>query len=834
MCEQDESGAAVGGNNELSAHAKAAPASGRRRLSLSIGRRSGDLISLAIAGAVVTLCSLAAMNQTVNPVEVAIYQQFGKIPTESIRVWRVLAETGSWIGVATATALALYFKRIRLGLYLATAGTSAWGLAQVIQRSIGYRPIPAELFVDPTDRLPGAAGFVFPSAPAAVTAAMATVAAPYLTLKYRNLAWTVAILVGAGDVYLGGHLPLGAFAAVFLGWGVGTILHLLLGAPGRRTSAEAVRHALDVAGLKPMHVVAINKNTWGPLQFRVDTSTGDRLRVEIVRRLHRRAGLWYRLRRLLASLDVEDEPPLSTTYHEAEHEAFVTLFAERAGLRTPSVVSVCETEHGSPLLVRRQIEGRRLTQLASAEISESLLDDIWRQVAILSTARIAHHDLRPKNILVDTAGDVWLLNFTFGTVSAAPRRCAQDVAEALVSLTAMVGVERTVRSARGTLSPDQLEPSLAYLQPLALPRRIRTQIDGRYVLTDLRETLADTIDRPIPTFGSPLRPRTVVGLLVFGAAVYVLLPQLSGLREVVGSLRGANWGWLIASVVTGLLAIMMSSVSIIGSSVTRLPFWRTTAVQLAVAFTGRTTPGGVGFFGINIAFMERLGIRRAQAVGVTLLNLAATGAVGALWCVIGGFALGSSGVLRGVSIPHSWPVLVGASAALVIAGIVVGSPWGRRRLVRPSWEMARGLLPVLRSPVRAIELFGGAGAYLLFSGLGLAASLAAFGARVPVAEVLVVFVVAQTLGHLAPIPGGLGAVEGLMVAGLTAVGVAPAASVAAVLTSRLLTYWLPVLPGIATFRYLQHRGMVCPPGRPVSWWAPARPVHQSVAVIRNV
>lgn len=804
----DESEAAVGGNNEGSAHAKTDAASGHRRISLSIGRRPGDLIFLAIAGAVVTLCSLAAMNLAVNPVELAIYQQFGKIPTASIRVWRVLAGTGSWIGVATATALALYFKRVRLGVYLATAGSLAWGLAQVMQRFIGDRPVPAELFVNPTDRLPGAAGFDFPSSSAAVAAAMAAVAAPYLSVKYRNLVWAVAILVGAADVYLGGNLPLGAFAAVFLGWGVGTTLNLVLGAPGRRTSAEAVRHALDVAGLKPIRVLPIESNRWGPLQFTVDTSTGDRLRVEIVRRLHRRAGPWYRLRRLLASLDVEDEPPLSTTYHEAEHEAFVTLCADRAGLRTPSVVSVCETEHGSPLLVRRQVEGRRLTKLDSAEISESLLDGIWRQVAILSTARIAHHDLRPKNILIDTAGGVWLLNFTFGRVSAAPRRCAQDVAEALVSLTALVGVERTVRSARRTLSPDQLEESLAYLQPLALPRRIRTQIDRRYVLTDLRETLADAIDRPIPTFRFPLRPSTIIGLLLFGAAVYVLLPQLSGLHGVVGSLRGAHWGWLIASVITGLLAILMSSVSIIGSSVSPLPFWRTTAVQLAAAFTGRTTPGGVGFFGVNIAFMERLGIRRAHAVGVTLLNLAATGAVSALWCVIGVFALGSSGVLRGVSIPHGWPVLAGAAGALVIAGVVVGSPLGRRRLVRPSLAMARDLLPVLRNPIRAIELFGGAGAYLLFSGLGLATSLAAFGARVPVAAVLVVFVVAQSLGHLAPIPGGLGAVESLMVAGLSAVGVAPATSVAAVLTSRLLTYWLPVLPGIATFRYLQHHGTI--------------------------
>lgn len=111
----------------------------------------------------------------------------------------------------------------------------------------------------------------------------------------------------------------------------------------------------------------------------------------------------------------------------------------------------------------------------------------------------------------------------------------------------------------------------------------------------------------------------------------------------------------------------------------------------------------------------------------------------------------------------------------------------------------------LRQPLRAAQLFGGAFGYLTISALGLAASLAAFEPHFPL---IVVFVVGQTLGHLPPTPGGLGAVEDLLVAGLTAVGVAPTAAVAAVLTSRLLTYWLPVLPGIGMFRYLQHHSVI--------------------------
>jgi glycosyltransferase 2 family protein len=134
--------------------------------------------------------------------------------------------------------------------------------------------------------------------------------------------------------------------------------------------------------------------------------------------------------------------------------------------------------------------------------------------------------------------------------------------------------------------------------------------------------------------------------------------------------------------------------------------------------------------------------------------------------------------------------------------------FGRRRIIKPGREIAGELLATLHHRLRATQLFGGSLGYLVASAFGLATSLAAFEPHFPLLGVLTVFVVGQTLGHLVPIPGGLGAVEAVTVAGLTALGIAPGPAVSAVLTSRLLTYWLPVLPGIAMFRYLQHRGTI--------------------------
>ena len=52
------------------------------------------------------------------------------------------------------------------------------------------------------------------------------------------------------------------------------------------------------------------------------------------------------------------------------------------------------------------------------------------------------------------------------------------------------------------------------------------------------------------------------------------------------------------------------------------------------------------------------------------------------------------------------------------------------------------------------------------------------------------------------------AIEAALVAGLTGIGVPPGPAVSAVLTYRLATYWLPVIPGWAAWRLLQRRDYV--------------------------
>jgi uncharacterized protein (TIRG00374 family) len=99
---------------------------------------------------------------------------------------------------------------------------------------------------------------------------------------------------------------------------------------------------------------------------------------------------------------------------------------------------------------------------------------------------------------------------------------------------------------------------------------------------------------------------------------------------------------------------------------------------------------------------------------------------------------------------------------------------------------------------------GGALGLTLLYVLCLAACVHALGGSVSLTSVAVVYLTGSAIGSAAPTPGGLGAVEVALSAGLTAAGVAGATALSAVLLFRLLTFWLPVRVGWVAFNRLQH------------------------------
>ena len=116
------------------------------------------------------------------------------------------------------------------------------------------------------------------------------------------------------------------------------------------------------------------------------------------------------------------------------------------------------------------------------------------------------------------------------------------------------------------------------------------------------------------------------------------------------------------------------------------------------------------------------------------------------------------------------------------------------------------LLEVAQQPRKLAEGIGGALLLSVAYILCLAACVQAFGGSVAIASIAVVYLTGSALGSIIPTPGGLGAVEAALTAGLVAAGLHGTEAASAVLLFRLLTFWLPVPFGWAALSYLERKG----------------------------
>jgi uncharacterized protein (TIRG00374 family) len=92
--------------------------------------------------------------------------------------------------------------------------------------------------------------------------------------------------------------------------------------------------------------------------------------------------------------------------------------------------------------------------------------------------------------------------------------------------------------------------------------------------------------------------------------------------------------------------------------------------------------------------------------------------------------------------------------------------------------------------------------------ISLGATCLAFGAHLNLAELVFVNTAAAVLSSLIPSPGGIGAAEASLSAGLIAVGVDESTAFAIAITQRLCTFYLPPLWGFLSLRWLGEKGYV--------------------------
>ncbi len=330
--------------------------------------------------------------------------------------------------------------------------------------------------------------------------------------------------------------------------------------------------------------------------------------------------------------------------------------------------------------------------------------------------------------------------------------------------------------------------------------------------SDTEPVLPAAAAEPIPAGAAPraLRITLRTGLLVLflGLAVYYLLPQADQLERTLDALGAASPTWLLLAAVASGATFLASTVSVVGAAGRPLPLLRTGAVELAAAALNRVTPAGLGRAAVLTRYYERTGMSRTEAVSAMGVNLAAGAAVHVVALSVTGALL----VLRGFEVPRShhlpqhWPWLLALVAALLAVGLAAGTTRAAGRVLQPVTRAVGQLWSALRRPRSAVALLGGAVLTNAAFVLALWAALHAFGGRSALVTVAFVYLAASAAASAAPTPGGLGAMEAALLAGMTRFGAATGPAVAGILAYRLLTYWAPVLPGLWCLHRLKRSG----------------------------
>ena len=476
-------------------------------------RHPGDVVRLGMGSIAVAGCSLIAATTRVTSFETALFHVVNRLPGWLYRFFWVVMQLGSFGAVFVLATLALATRRVRLALELLAAGVIAYYAAIGLKHLVD-RERPAALISGVVVHGPAAKGLGFPSGHAAVSAALAATAVPFLARRWRRWVWVLPITVGAARIFVGAHLPLDVVAGFVLGWTVGAFVHLVGGSPSGRVSADQIGEALGRSGVAVAAVRPAKVDARGSTPFFAEDLAGHRIFVKAVGLDQRDADLLFKLWRFIAYRDLDDEHPFGSPKRQLELEALLDLLAAQAGVRTPDVVAIATLDDGTTLLAHAGLDAAGLDTVEPDRLTDEVLEGLWEQVATLHTARIAHRDLRLANVMVDRAGAPWLVDFGFAQTSASDRAMARDVAELLASQSTAVEPARAVRAAVRMLGAPAVAEALPYLTMSGLAKATRRglmALPGR--LDELRRTAATEIQTsvPAPARLARWRPRSPAG-----------------------------------------------------------------------------------------------------------------------------------------------------------------------------------------------------------------------------------------------------------------------------------------------------------------------------------
>ena len=625
--------------------------------------------------------------------------------------------------------------------------------------------------------------------------------------------WAIAsaFLVAAiciAQIVAGGITVAALVLSALIGWALGLLGRYLFGTPTTRPSGLKVAAALERTGF-PLTVLRATQETEGGRRYSATTRNGERMEVMVLDRDLEGAGL---LKGAWRSLRFRDEAGGSgyRMRSRLEHAALQSYAAQAAGAPVPRLEAVAEVGPDAALLAYARLEGMTFSEIGGS-LKDTDLDGAFRAIRTMHDSGISHRTLHADNLLRDANGTVWMLDPEEGALAAGDVAERLDLAELLCTLAMLTDPDRAVAAGRRVMGTKRLGRALPALQPVALTSVTRKAIRRRKdVLLALRESLEElTPEASTETINiRRLRLRTLLTIFAGTVAAYLLLIQL-GQVDLSQLISQANWWWAIPAILLSAATYVGATMSVEGFVPENLNFLRTMQAQLAAAFATLVSPPTLGSVAVNLRYLQQSGVHPALAAAS--IGVSQVMAFGMHILLILG-----AGVLAGTQkeldiAPPTWALYILVAFAVLIVVLFAVPPtrqWAMKRIKPIFEEVGPRLLTLAQRPKKLATGIGG----ILILNLGyclcLIACVRAFGGGGGWAAIAVVYLAGATVGQAAPTPGGLGAVEAALTAGLAATGVEGGVALSAVLLFRIITFWLPTIPGWFAFNNLQKSGLL--------------------------
>ena len=774
-----------------------------------------DLVRLLFASSFLVAAFLAASlaDETISGVEEDVVAGIGRLPD---RIEATVIGTAQIIATfvpLVAMAVVVWRRRWRILLSFGLASIITSAATSIALRVLGDRASGARSdgSVDGENLLVAAD---FPTTTYLASAvAVVTIGSAYIPRRWRRAAWSWIVVLLVLRFLGPGQPPLDIWVAVAVGMVVGSVLLLSLGSPNPEPEPATVLHALREVGLDPIEV-----RRWedggSRLIYETHERDGGRTFVKLRTPDDRSWDLLTRLYRGIRLRSSEVARPFSTLKRRVEHEALALWTVRDGGTCCPRVIGVGVTPGGAAFLVEEYVAGTRLADLPNSDFDDDLLRSIFRLVRGVHSTRTAHHNLTLDNMLRGDDGVVWLVDFDEAELAADRRERARDTAELLVAVSLIVGPERTVAIGLDELGREEIAASLPLIQPLALARSLGPSIKReRNLLDRIRNEIHErtgVADVPLEQLAR-IRPRTLVMIVAATLAFYSLLPQFGNLDETVDAFGDVRWGWMPALLAASVVYFVFATISFLGSVAQPMPIAASVRSQVATAFALLVGPASAGKMALAGRFLQRNGLTPAEASASVALNTVA-GVATHLLLMAGFFAWAGGSSVGGLSLPSVGTFVLVGSIVLALIMIAVAIPLVRRTVIRPVIEGLRSaagyVATVVRSPVRVVALIGGSSLITLTYLLGLVFAVQAFGGGIAIAQIGAAYLGAAAIANIAPTPGGIGPLEAAMIAALSGFGLEAGAAISSVLTFRLATFWLPIVPGWFTFMWMERRGEI--------------------------